>query len=222
MFGRRRLPQLACAAVAGLLPMATFISTVGQPRCAAHHTLDARAVARRAGDQPPRPGGDVIALCAVDRRRDPDQSDLLRAGRARRAGSGDRLVASRPAPERQRAAARPRRHRRSCFAVPVLGWLALAHALVGRRSPPSARPPHTPSTSASSSATSGSSTCPACRSCRRSARPLSCLSTTSGLRQGTGTFGWLDVFGPTGSTGLGAVIAAGSRWPPPSSSAVGA
>ena len=30
-FGRRRLPQLACAAVAGLLPMVTFMSTAVNP-----------------------------------------------------------------------------------------------------------------------------------------------------------------------------------------------
>ena len=31
VFGRRRLPQLACAAVAGLMPMVTFMSTAVNP-----------------------------------------------------------------------------------------------------------------------------------------------------------------------------------------------
>jgi 4-amino-4-deoxy-L-arabinose transferase-like glycosyltransferase len=65
VFGRRRLPQLACAAVAGLLPMETFISTSVNPDALmiALWTfalwLGARVINRCAA------GRDAIALCAV-------------------------------------------------------------------------------------------------------------------------------------------------------------
>ena len=54
VFGRRRLPQLTCAAVAGLLPMVTFMSTAVNPDALLITLVDARPVARRPRDQPSR------------------------------------------------------------------------------------------------------------------------------------------------------------------------
>ncbi len=65
VFGRRRLPQLACAAATGLLPMATFISTAVTPDALLMTTwtfalwLGARVINRRAR------GWDPLALCAI-------------------------------------------------------------------------------------------------------------------------------------------------------------
>ena len=54
-FGRRRLPQLGCAAVAGLLPMATFMSTAVNPDALLITLWTLDAVAGSPGDQPSRP-----------------------------------------------------------------------------------------------------------------------------------------------------------------------
>jgi 4-amino-4-deoxy-L-arabinose transferase-like glycosyltransferase len=64
-FGRRRLPQLACAAFAGLLPMSTFMSTAVSPDAMLITTwtfalwLGARVINRRAQRL------DAMALCAI-------------------------------------------------------------------------------------------------------------------------------------------------------------
>ncbi len=125
--GRRRLPQLACAAVTALLPMSTFLSTSVNPDALllALWTLalwlGARVINRRAQ------GWDILGLCAVTA-----AAILTKA-------TSYALVAPvllalfigwrrRPAIERgfvlKRIAAAG-----LIMVLPVLGWLALAHSL---------------------------------------------------------------------------------------------
>jgi 4-amino-4-deoxy-L-arabinose transferase-like glycosyltransferase len=126
-FGRRRTPQLACAAVAGLLPMTTFISTSVNPDALVITTwtfalwLGARVINRGAR------AGDCIALCAV-----------TAAAILTKATSYALVVPvalalalgwlSHARPER-RHAARVIVLSGLALVLPVLGWLALAHAL---------------------------------------------------------------------------------------------
>ena len=165
VLGRRRLPQLACAACVGLIPMQTAIAGSLNPDAllVALSTvalwLGARVIMR--GARPDR------CDCAVRRHRGsgPDEGDgiLSRArGRSRVVG---RLAQVYPT-ERWR--------RLGVIAVAAM-HLRRAGDRLGRRissrvdklpSIPSAREvPATapPSTSRSSSATSGSSTCPGCQ-----------------------------------------------------------
>jgi 4-amino-4-deoxy-L-arabinose transferase-like glycosyltransferase len=126
-FGRRRLSQLACAAVAGLLPMATFMSTNVNPDALLITTwtfalwLGARVINRRADRR------DALALCAV-----------TAAAILTKATSYALVVPvvfalfvgwrRRPASERGSAL----KHIAAAglvLLVPVVGWLALAHAL---------------------------------------------------------------------------------------------
>jgi 4-amino-4-deoxy-L-arabinose transferase-like glycosyltransferase len=126
-FGRRRLSQLTCAAVAGLLPMVTFMSTNVNPDALLITTwtfalwLGARVINRRADRR------DVLALCAV-----------TAAAILTKATSYALVVPvlfalfigwrRRPASERGSAL----KHIAPAglvLLVPVLGWLALAHAL---------------------------------------------------------------------------------------------
>jgi len=126
VLGRRRLPQLACASVAGLLPMATFMSTAVNPDALLITLwtfalwLGARVINRRA------PVRDAVALCAVTA-----AAILTKA-------TSYALVAPvllalvigwlrRPGVERRRAA-KLLALAGLALVVPVLGWLALAHA----------------------------------------------------------------------------------------------
>jgi 4-amino-4-deoxy-L-arabinose transferase-like glycosyltransferase len=206
-FGRRRLPQLSCAAVAGLLPMTTFISTSVNPDglLIALWTLalwlGARVINQRAR------GWDVGALGAVT-------AAAILTKATSYALVGPILLTMlfgwfrRPAPERLRAL----RHiglAVAILAVPVLGWLALARAAghaginqvgVTARHPVNIRQflsyvwqfylPRLPWL-----------------------RPF---RTTPGVpaydiwfRQGFGQFGWLDVFLPSWIYRAGAVVMAG-------------
>jgi 4-amino-4-deoxy-L-arabinose transferase-like glycosyltransferase len=126
-FGRRRLPQLACSAVAGLLPMATFMSTAVNPDALLITLwtfamwLGARVINHRAR------GWDAVGLCAV-----------VAAAILTKATSYA-LVAPvllalligwrrRPGPERKPALKRIEAAV-LVLAVPVVGWLGLARAL---------------------------------------------------------------------------------------------
>lgn len=129
IFGRRRLVQLTCAAVAGLLPMETFISTSVTPdglmiTCWTFALwLGARVINRRAR------GWDAVALCAVTA-----AAVLTKA--TSYALVGPVAVAlllgwlRRPAGERRRALA-PLAAAAAVLAAPVLAWLALASRLGG-------------------------------------------------------------------------------------------
>ena len=126
-FGRKRTPQLACAATAGLLPMTTFISTSVNPDALmiALWTfalwLGARVINRAA-----RPL-DCLAVCAV-----------TAAGILTKATSYALIVPvvlalalgwlRRPRNERRRAAWMIALAGLALI-LPVLGWLTLAHAL---------------------------------------------------------------------------------------------
>jgi Predicted membrane protein (DUF2142) len=126
-FGRRRMPQLACAAVAGLLPMTTFISTSVNPDAMMITLwtfalwLGARVINRAA--QP----GDCLAVCAV-----------TAAGVLTKATSYALIVPvvlalvfgwlRRPRAERRRAT-RMIALAGLALVLPIIGWLALAHAL---------------------------------------------------------------------------------------------
>jgi 4-amino-4-deoxy-L-arabinose transferase-like glycosyltransferase len=126
-FGRRRTPQLACAAIAGLLPMTTFISTSVNPDALVITTwtfalwLGARVINRGAR------AGDCVALCAV-----------TAAAILTKATSYALVVPvllalalgwlSHARPERRRAA-RVIVLSGLALVLPVIGWLALAHAL---------------------------------------------------------------------------------------------
>lgn len=192
--GRRRLSQLAAASVAGLLPMATFMSTAVNPDALLMPLwtlalwLGARVINRRAAP------GDTLALCAVTA-----AAILTKA-------TSYALVAPvvlavligwrrRPPAERRRALV-PIGASALVLLVPVLGWVALASSLGGmainRVGTSSAHPfnvrqflsyvwqfylPRLPF--------------------------LSRFRTTATLpayeiwvRQGAGTFGWLDIYLP--------------------------
>ena len=127
VFGRRRLAQVACAAVVGLLPMDSFISTSVNPDAMMITTwtlalwLGARVINHRGRL------GDVAALCAVTAAAIltkatsyalvvPVALALLLAWRRH------------PAPQRP-AALRRVAVGALALILPVLGWLALAHAL---------------------------------------------------------------------------------------------
>ena len=192
--GRRRLPQLGCAAVAGLLPMVTFMSTNVNPDALLVTTwtfalwLGARVINRGAR------GGDVVALCA-----------MIAAAILTKATSYALVVPvlfalfigwrRRPASER-RPALKVMAWAGLVLVVPVLGWVALAHAS-GR----------SPINSIGSSAAHPFNTgqflsyvwqfylprLPFLTPLRVT-RQLSVYSIW--LNQGTGVFGWLDVYLP--------------------------
>ena len=179
VFGRRRLPQLGCAAVAGLLPMASFMSTAVNPDALVITLwtlvlwLGARVINHRAQGV-----GCPVAMRG-DRRRDPHQGLVLRARRTHPAGSALRLAA---APGR-RASSRPDLYRRSGARSGRAGA-----GLGGAGLPPGRAEHHhgrlVPRTPVPHqwgfSATSGSSTCRGCRLRYRSG-PLPVFpSTTSG------------------------------------------
>ena len=193
VFGRRRLPQLTCAAVAGLMPMVTFMSTAVNPDALAHHLVDARPVARRPGDQPSRTRRGRDRDRRGHRRRDPGQGAVLRARRARRcwrcsaAGCAARAMSGAAALKGIAGGA-------ALLCAPVLG-LGGPRPVAGRhehhhgadlRGAPVQRP-------RSSSTTSGSSTSHDCRSLPRFRTTPSLPVYEIWVRQGVGTFGWLVV-----------------------------
>jgi 4-amino-4-deoxy-L-arabinose transferase-like glycosyltransferase len=210
--GRRRLAQLTCAAIAGLLPMTTFISTSANPDglLIALWTLvlwlGARVINHRIR------GRDATALCAVTA-----AAILTKA-------TSYALVAPvalalllgwlrRPAADRRRALRRLA-PAGLVLAVPVLGWLAFAHASgrsgINNVSASSAHPVqirqflsylwqfYLPR--------------PSFMTQLRATRGLPVFDVW--LRQGIGTFGWLDVNLPgwiypvAGSVVAGIAIAA--------------
>jgi hypothetical protein len=127
ILGRRRLPQLACAAIVGLMPMQTFISTSVNPDAMMVTLwtfalwLGARVINRRARVT------DAVALCAVTAAAIltkatsyalvPPVALALAVGWRRR-----------PQQER-RASARALAVAGLVLVAPVLGWLAAASAL---------------------------------------------------------------------------------------------
>lgn len=126
VFGRRRLAQLASGAVAGLLPMVTFMSTAVNPDALLNTLstfalwLGARVINRRAQ------GRDVAALCAVT------AAAILTKATAY-ALVIPVIVAIgigwlRRAPAERRSAALGVVGGALILALPVLGWLSLAHA----------------------------------------------------------------------------------------------
>lgn len=127
VFGRRRLPQVASAAVAGLLPMSAFMSTNVNPdsMLIALWTvalwLGARVINHRA-----KPW-DAIALCAVT-------AAAILTKATSYALVGPVLLAlllgwlRRPRADRARAL-KALAVAGVVLAVPVLGWLVLAHSL---------------------------------------------------------------------------------------------
>ncbi len=126
-FGRRRLPQLACAAVVGLWPMATFMSTAVNPDALLMTTwtwalwLGARVINRRA------PARDAVALCAVTAAailtKATSYALVVPVVMALAIGWRRRPAAERGPAARRLAAAG------LALVVPVLGWLALTRAL---------------------------------------------------------------------------------------------
>ncbi|HWD63683.1 MAG TPA: DUF2142 domain-containing protein [Solirubrobacteraceae bacterium] len=193
--GRRRLPQLVCAAVVGLLPMMTFISSSVNPDALLITLwtlalwLGARVINRRAGKW------DVIALCAVTA-----AAILTKATSYALVAPVVLAVAAgwlRRRPAERRPALIPVAVGAAVLALPVLAWLALAHSLgragINNIGPTAAHPvnirqflsyvwqfylPRLPF--------------------------LTPFRTTPGLplydvwlRQGIGTFGWLDVYLPS-------------------------
>ncbi len=129
VFDRRRLPQLTCAAVAGLLPMTTFISTSNNPDALliALWTLDLWLGARVINCGARRE--DVLAMATVTAAAILTKATsyalvlpvLLAVGvgwRRRARPSRQRVLPTLAAPA-------------AVLAVPVLGWLALARS-VGR------------------------------------------------------------------------------------------
>jgi 4-amino-4-deoxy-L-arabinose transferase-like glycosyltransferase len=129
IFGRRRLPQLAAAAVVGLLPMVTFVSTEVTPDALLLTTwtfalwLGARVINRRAG------GWDPLVLCAVTA-----AAVLTKATSYALVGPVvlALLFGWLRQPVAERRAARARISGAALVLVaPVLGWVALAPGLGG-------------------------------------------------------------------------------------------
>ncbi|MGA2009483.1 MAG: DUF2142 domain-containing protein, partial [Solirubrobacteraceae bacterium] len=126
-FGRRRLAQLACAAVAGLWPMATFMSTAVNPDALLMPTwtwtlwLGARVINRRA------PARDAVALCAMTAAAILTKATsyaLVPAVLLALVIGWRRRAPSERGPALRRIAAPA-----LALVVPVVGWLALTRAL---------------------------------------------------------------------------------------------
>ena len=203
--GRRRQPQLACAAIAGLLPMQTFISTSVNPDALMIPLwtfalwLGARVINRGAQRR------DAAALCAVTAAavltKATSYALIVPVGLALLLGWRRRPASDRMSTLRDIATASP------LLVLPIVGWVGLAAAL-GRSavntisSGPGAHPfyirqflsyvwqfylPRLPF--------------------------LTPFRTTSQLpayviwvRQGAGTFGWLDVYLPHWIYPLSAIV----------------
>jgi 4-amino-4-deoxy-L-arabinose transferase-like glycosyltransferase len=217
VFGRRRLPQLACAAVAGLLPMTTFMSTSVNPDALliALWTLalwlGARVINHRAR------GWDAAALCAVTAAailtKATSYALVIPVLLALLAGWLRRPAAERgPALKRLAAAG-------LALVVPVLGWLVYAHT--------SSRPAINQIATSTPSASSSAATPAHGFNLRQFISYvwqfylprlpfLTPFRTTPGLpvydiwvRQGIGMFGWLDVYLPAWLYNAAGVAAAG-------------
>ena len=126
-FGRRRLAQLACAAVAGLLPMSTFISTSVTPDAL---LITLWTFALWTGARVINHGariGDAAALCglvgAAVLTKATAYALVLPALLALAIGWRRRPFAER------RSAARSLTLAGLAMVVPILGWLIVAHAL---------------------------------------------------------------------------------------------
>ena len=127
VLGHKRLPQLACAAVCGLMPMETYVSTSITPDALMIPLwtftlwLGARVIIRRAARR------DTAALCAVA------AAAILTKGTSYALVPGVLLSLAigflrRPRAE-HRAAVRSLALALSVLAVPILAWLGLAAAL---------------------------------------------------------------------------------------------
>jgi 4-amino-4-deoxy-L-arabinose transferase-like glycosyltransferase len=127
VLGRRRLAQLACAAVTGLLPMETFISTSVNPDALMVPLwtftlwLGARVIRRRAC------GRDTVALCAVL------AAAILTKGTSYALVPAVLLALAlgvlRHAPAERPAVAKRVAASLVVLAAPVLGWIGLTRGL---------------------------------------------------------------------------------------------
>lgn len=206
-FGRRRLPQLGCAAVAGLLPMSTFMSTAVNPDALliALWTLTlwlgARVINHRAR------GTDALLLCAAT-------AAAILTKATSYALVGPILLAlligwwRRPAAERTRALI-PIAAAGLVLVVPVLGWVEAASSLGGLSIT-------TVSTSSAHPFLAGQFLSYVWQFYLPRLPFLTPSRTTPGLpvydiwvRQATGVFGWLDVYLPDWAYKASAVVAAG-------------
>ena len=207
VFGRRRLPQLGCAAVAGLLPMATFMSTAVNPDALVITWwtltlwLGARVINHRA--QP----WDALWLCAAT-------AAAILTKASSYALVGPILLAllfgwlRRPAAERRRALAFIAAAG-LVLIVPVLAWVVLASHLGGLGITTVGSSPAHPFLIGQFFSYLWQFYLPRLPS-------LAPLRTTPDLpvydvwvRQLTGVFGWLDVYLPAWLYPVAAVGAAG-------------
>jgi 4-amino-4-deoxy-L-arabinose transferase-like glycosyltransferase len=207
VFGRRRLPQLGCAAVAGLLPMASFMSTAVNPDALVITLwtlvlwLGARVINHRAQ------GWDALWLCAAT-------AAAILTKASSYALIGPILLAllfgwlRRPAAERRRAliliAAAG-----LALAVPVLGWVALASRLGGLSITTVGSSPAHPFLISGFLSYVWQFYLPRLPS-QIPQRPTPGLPLYDiWVRQLTGVFGWLDVYLPAWMYRVAAVAAAG-------------
>jgi hypothetical protein len=206
-FGRRRLPQLGCAAVAGLLPMSAFMSTAVNPDglLIALWTvtlwLGARVINHRAR------GADVVVLCAAT-------AAAILTKATSYALVGPILLAlfigwrRRPAAERS-GALKLIAAGGLVLVVPVLGWVEVASSLGGLSITTVASSPAHPFQVRQFLSYLWQFYLPRLPS-------LAPLRTTPDLpvydiwlRQGTGVFGWLDVYLPNWMYQASGLAAAG-------------
>jgi 4-amino-4-deoxy-L-arabinose transferase-like glycosyltransferase len=207
VFGRRRLPQLACAAVASLMPMSTFIGTAVNPDAmlmplwTLAFWLGARVIKRRAQ------GSDAVFLCAVTA-----AAILTKATSYALAGPvGLALLIGllrRPAPERLRALI-PLAGAALVLVVPVIAWLDIASTLGGVSVTAVASSPAHPFLIRQFLSYVWQFYLPRLPF----ETPFRITSDLPAydlwLRQGTGVFGWLDVYLPGWLYQAAAVTAAG-------------
>ncbi|MGH2894899.1 MAG: DUF2142 domain-containing protein [Solirubrobacteraceae bacterium] len=206
-FGRRRLPQLGCAAVAGLLPMSTFMSTAVNPDAllialwTVTLWLGARVINHRAQ------GVDAVLLCAAT-------AAAILTKATSYALVGPIMLAlfigwrRRPAAERG-GALKYLAAAGVVLVLPVLGWVALASRLGGLGITTVGSSPAHPFQIRQFLSYVWQFYLPRLPS-------LTPLRTTPDLpvydvwvRQGTGVFGWLDVYLPDWMYRASALSAAG-------------
>jgi Predicted membrane protein (DUF2142) len=206
-FGRRRLPQLGCATVAGLLPMATFMSTAVNPDALVITWwtltlwLGARVINHRAQ------GWDALWLCAAT-------AAAILTKATSYALVGPILLAllfgwlRRPAAERRRAlvfiAAAG-----LVLALPVLGWVALASRLGGLGITTVGSSPAHPFLIRGFLSYVWQFYLPRLPSLRPQRTTPDLPAYDIWVRQLTGVFGWLDVYLPAWLYRVAAVAAGG-------------